>query len=280
MSEGGSRDTSRQQKAATEGDDTSTLLLEQVTSRTDDDLIIADLVVDDFVLDLTEPAADLPALDGFATSWDLPEASRYRGWRLRAKRVFDFVAATGLLLLLAPLMAAVALAVAIESPGRVLFKQSRVGQGGALFSMFKFRSMYTDAEQRLVADPQLRASYRANDYKLPESCDPRLTRLGRFLRKSSLDELPQLFSVLVGDMSLVGPRPVVPDELLRARQHDAYVHAVPGITGTWQVEGRSSVGYPERCDYDNRYLTEWSLLCDIQLLLRTIPAVLLGRGAH
>ncbi len=247
-----------------------------------DNLVVEDLVVSDLggvLVDLTDHL-EARAEQTFETSWVLPASSLYRGWRLTIKRAIDVVLSLVLIVLLAPVMACVALAVALESSGPVLFKQSRIGRGGYAFSMWKFRSMYTDAEERLASDPEMLSLYRANDYKFPESNDPRVTPLGGFLRKSSLDELPQLFSVLGGDMSLVGPRPVVPDELVRSRHGDAYVYATPGITGLWQVEGRSSVGYPERCDYDNRYVEQFSVWGDLWLLVRTIPAVLWCRGAH
>ncbi|NNE72641.1 MAG: sugar transferase [Acidimicrobiales bacterium] len=214
------------------------------------------------------------------TSWTLPAESRYRGWRLGVKRSIDIVLAGIALIVLVPVLLVLALGVKASSPGPLLFSQSRVGKGGRLFPMYKFRSMFPDAEARLIADPELFERYVANNYKLPESEDPRVTPLGRFLRKSSLDELPQFWSVLRGHMSLVGPRPVVPHELESERRNDGYVYARPGITGSWQVEARSDVGYPERCEFDNEYLESWSLWRDFSLLVRTVPAVLAGRGAH
>ncbi len=243
------------------------------------DLVVEDLVIEDLLVDLTDHL-EANVLQPFSTSWKLPETSRYRGWRLHVKRVIDIVLSVVLIVLLAPLLACVALAISLESSGPVLFKQSRIGRGGSPFDMWKFRSMHTNAEQRLAADPEMLAIYRANGYKFPENNDPRVTRLGGVLRRSSLDELPQLFSVLRGEMSLVGPRPVVPDELVRSRHSDAYIYATPGITGLWQVEGRSTVGYPERCAFDNDYVARFTLLGDLWLLVRTVPAVLLSRGAH
>ncbi len=214
------------------------------------------------------------------TSWCLPAESNYRGWKLGVKRGFDIVGAIIALLLLLPVLLILAAAVKLGSPGPVFFRQDRVGFGGTAFGMYKFRSMYIDAEDRLAADPALFERYVANHYKLPESEDPRVTSLGRLLRKASLDELPQFMNVLFGQMSLVGPRPVVGHELATHRTSDGYVFAKPGITGPWQVEARSNVGYPERCAYDNRYLLDWSLTGDVKWLLRTIPAVVTGRGAH
>jgi lipopolysaccharide/colanic/teichoic acid biosynthesis glycosyltransferase len=123
--------------------------------------------------------------------------------------------------------------------------------------------------------------YVENGYKLPEDCDPRITAVGRFLRKSSLDELPQLFNVIRGEMSLVGPRPIVPDELLQYGQRaDDFLAALPGITGSWQVGGRSKVGYPMRAGIELDYVYRWSPLADLTILCRTVPAVLSRNGAH
>ena len=167
-----------------------------------DDLEVDDLIVDDLVVipeptDLVverqlEEQPEEPVQEPFRSSWTLPETSRYCGWRLQVKRGIDVLGAATLLLVLAPIMAIVAIAIALESSGPVLFQQSRIGRNAKPFTMWKFRSMHTDAEARLASDPELLAIYRANDYKFPESNDPRVTRLGGFLRKSSLDELPQL----------------------------------------------------------------------------------------
>jgi lipopolysaccharide/colanic/teichoic acid biosynthesis glycosyltransferase len=169
----------------------------------------------------------------------------------------------------------------VTSRGPALFRQQRVGLGGQTFMMFKFRTMRADAEERLHSDPELWAQYVENDYKLPVSDDPRVTRLGRWLRRTSIDELPQLLNVVAGTMSIVGPRPVT-----RA-QFDAFADVVgpyqavrPGMTGYWQVNGRSDVHYPERAQYDRHYVDEWSLWLDISLILRTPLAVVGGRGAH
>jgi lipopolysaccharide/colanic/teichoic acid biosynthesis glycosyltransferase len=148
--------------------------------------------------------------------------------------------------------------------------------------VFKVRSMHADAEDRLRADPVLYERYVAHGFKLPEADDPRITRVGRILRKSSLDELPQAFSVLVGAMSVVGPRPVVPVELqtLYGDRSDIYLVTKPGLTGLWQVSGRSKVGGEERVRLDEQYIDGWSPLLDVRVLIRTIPAVLTARGAH
>jgi lipopolysaccharide/colanic/teichoic acid biosynthesis glycosyltransferase len=157
-----------------------------------------------------------------------------------------------------------------------------VGAKGRLFRCFKFRSMKRDAEQILRADAALCQKYLTNHFKLPEHEDPRLTRVGRFLRKTSLDELPQLINVLLGQMSLVGPRPIVPAELDHYRHEAAlvFMSLKPGITGAWAVSGRSEIGYPDRALLELEYIRRWSLLSDIAILVRTVPAVLRRRGAH
>jgi len=141
--------------------------------------------------------------------------------------------------------------------------------------------MHRDAEERLRRDPSLYARYVANSYKLPEETDPRLTRIGRFMRKTSLDELPQLINVLIGDMSLVGPRPIVPEELEQyAHGAAVFLSLKPGMTGAWAVNGRSHIGYPDRADIELAYVRNWSLWRDLGILSNTVPAVLRGRGAH
>ena len=204
-----------------------------------------------------------------------------KGWQLLLKRLVDLIGASAGLLFLSPLFGLVALAVKVESRGPVSFGHRRVGLNGRTFTCYKFRSMHSDAEERLQADPALHAEYVANAYKLPEGRDPRLTAVGRFLRKTSLDELPQLVNVLNGEMSLVGPRPIVPKEL------DQYGHGAPvflsikpGMTGAWQINGRSHVGYPDRADIELDYVRTWSLMRDLWILFKTLPVVLARRGAH
>lgn len=204
-----------------------------------------------------------------------------RGRQFFLKRILDLALTSAALVILSPVFIAIALAVRLESRGPVLFGQLRLGQNGRRFRCLKFRSMHRDAEARLNADPALKRKYVANSYKLPEDEDPRLTKVGRFLRKTSLDELPQLLNVVKGDMSLVGPRPIVPQEL---EQYGAaapvFLSLKPGITGAWQVDGRSLVGYPDRADMEVEYVRTWSLGRDLMILLRTVPAVALRRGAH
>ncbi len=198
-----------------------------------------------------------------------------------AKRVFDVVVASVALLVLLPVLLLIALAIFITSPGRVSFRQTRVGLHGEDFRIFKFRTMVRDAERRLVTDAKLREIYLANDHKVPAALDTRVTRLGRFLRKTSLDELPQLLNVLRGHMSLVGPRPVVPGELFRYGRYTSLYESVrPGVTGLWQASGRSNVRYDERVKLDAEYVQNWSFGRDLKIILKTVPAVLKSHGAH
>ncbi len=198
-----------------------------------------------------------------------------------AKRVMDVAVSAVALLSLSPLFVAVWLAIRIWDPGPSLFAQQRLGLGGNRFLLYKFRSMRVDAEAALKADPALYQRYVDNDFKLPEAEDPRISPLGRFLRRSSLDELPQLFNVLRGDMSLVGPRPIVPDEIAHYQPYaDLFLAVRPGVTGLWQVSGRSDVRYPERAFMDLDYIGNNSVAKDLRILLRTVPAVLGRKGAH
>jgi exopolysaccharide production protein ExoY len=209
------------------------------------------------------------------------QVPRLHALQVVLKRSFDVVLATLALAVLAPVLALVALAVRIDSPGSVLFRQRRLGVGGRPFTIYKFRSMRVDAEEVLRANPELYQQYLDNDYKLPPEADPRISRLGRFLRGSSLDELPQLVNVLCGDMSLVGPRPIVPNEIKEyGQQALTFLGVKPGVTGYWQVSGRSDIGYPERAELDVNYIMGWSLALDLKILCMTVPAVLARRGAH
>lgn len=221
-------------------------------------------------------AAYLPAIDRRTTT---PcETAAY----VITKRAIDVPAALILLVALAPLMLILALAIRLTSRGPILFGHERLGRKGRTFRCYKFRTMYADAEHKLLSDPVLYSAYVANDYKLPDGRDPRVTPFGAFLRKSSLDELPQLFNVFRGDMSLVGPRPIVQDELdlWYSDRGALLLKAYPGLTGRWQVMGRSALGYPERVGIELAYVREWSLLGDLRYLVGTVPAVLGRHGAH
>jgi exopolysaccharide biosynthesis polyprenyl glycosylphosphotransferase len=204
-----------------------------------------------------------------------------RAEQLLVKRAVDIVGSLFLLVLLAPVLAVIAVLVALDSPGPVVFSQRRLGRFGRPIRCYKFRSMFVDAEARLFADPALFRRYVEHDYKLPASIDTRITRVGRFLRRMSLDELPQLWNVLKGEMSLVGPRPIVPDEIHHYNGEGPLLLSLkPGITGQWQVSGRSAVAYPARAAVELEYVEGWSLWRDLGIMLRTLPAVLAARGAH
>jgi exopolysaccharide biosynthesis polyprenyl glycosylphosphotransferase len=193
------------------------------------------------------------------------------------KRVFDLVVATGLMIILAPVFAAIAIAIRLDSPGPIFFRQQRVGENGQLFWMLKFRSMMADADAHL--DQVLR--YDDQGHVVHKSADdPRVTRVGRYLRRTSLDELPQLFNVLRGEMTLVGPRPEQPWLVDRYEPWQRKRFAVPqGITGWWQVNGRSDKPMHLHTEDDLYYIQNYSLLLDLHILWRTIGAVFKGRGA-
>ena len=198
------------------------------------------------------------------------------------KRLIDIVGATVLLLVLSPLFALISAAIRLTTSGPVLYRQTRMGYEGQAFTVLKFCTMYADADTRLhellARDPQCRAEYEQY-HKLQN--DPRVTAVGQWLRRYSLDELPQLVNVLRGDMSLVGPRAYMPEELFQMRGLNRVVlQAPPGITGLWQVSGRNSVSFSTRVDLDVHYVHNWSPWLDLYLLARTLPVVLSGRGAH
>lgn len=198
------------------------------------------------------------------------------------KRVIDVFASSALLLLLAPVMAGIALLIRREAKAPIFYAQNRLGRDGRTFRMWKFRSMLPDSaallEELLRNDPAARAEWEAN-HKLRN--DPRITALGSVLRKTSLDELPQLWNVLKGDMSLVGPRPIVNDEIVKYGEgYDFYKRVVPGLTGLWQVSGRSETTYDERVGLDIYYVRNWSPWLDVYLLARTVTVVLTGKGSY
>lgn len=200
--------------------------------------------------------------------------------RSRAKRALDLALALAVTPIVLPVGLVCAILVKLTSPGPALFRQQRIGLAGEPFPMYKFRTMREDAEERLHSDPELWQRYVDNDYKLPAELDSRITTVGRLMRRSSLDELPQILNVLTGSMSMVGPRPVVPGEVDKyGSQRDVYLSARPGITGAWQVSGRSDVDYPDRVDLDVEYVRAWSLWLDLKILVKTPKAVLSARGA-
>jgi exopolysaccharide production protein ExoY len=198
------------------------------------------------------------------------------------KRTFDIMVALIALVLTSPLFLFAALTVMLSSQGPVFFRHERIGYGGKYFTLFKFRTMVVDADVQLrrllTEDVIARAEWEACQ-KL--TYDPRVTLGGQLLRLSSLDELPQLINVIRGEMSLVGPRPIVEAEIPRYREKFAdYLLARPGITGSWQVSGRNDVSFEKRTECDRAYVRDWSFLGDIMIILKTIPAVLLSRGCY
>lgn len=197
------------------------------------------------------------------------------------KRLFDIVTSTTLLLLLSPLFIYLYFKISRDG-GSVVYGHTRVGMQGKKFNCYKFRSMVINSQEvlahLLATDPVAKAEW-DKDFKLKN--DPRITKIGHFIRKTSIDELPQLLNVLKGDMSLVGPRPVTEKELERYRQYVKYYLAVrPGITGLWQISGRNDITYNERIRLDVRYIITWSLLKDFIILFKTISVVLFRKGAY
>ena len=199
---------------------------------------------------------------------------------MAAKRALDVAGSLALIVLTAPLMIATAIAIKLESRGPVFFRQPRAGRRNTSFKLIKFRSMYIDAEERKKDLDQLNEAGDGVMFKIRE--DPRVTRVGRFLRRFSLDELPQLFNVLRGEMSLVGPRPLIFPETAALEEdwHLRRLELRPGLTGPWQVYGRSQSPFQEMVRFDYQYVAGWSLARDIEILLATLPAVLSGRGAY
>ncbi|HXS47258.1 MAG TPA: sugar transferase [Solirubrobacterales bacterium] len=227
------------------------------------------------LFDALGPSVELDDVEGITvlgiTPPVLPRSSRF------LKRAMDIVGAGLLLAIAAPFLIAIAIAIKLDSPGPVFFRQTRIGRGGSRFKLVKCRTMSVDAEQRRE---DLLTQSKDPGWLLLDH-DPRVTRVGHFLRLSSLDELPQLWNVLKGEMSLVGPRPIVEDE---DRQLDGWrrtrIDLTPGITGLWQVLGRTSIPFEEMIKLDYLYVTNWSLWTDVSLMLKTLPAVLLKRGAN
>jgi len=197
----------------------------------------------------------------------------------RAKRTLDVAASLALIVLLSPLLLLLALLVRLSGPGPVVFSQVRVGRGGRPITVRKFRSMVADAEELQADVIELNEHRDGPLFKM--RADPRVTPLGRWMRKLSLDELPQLFNVLEGSMSLVGPRPALPDEVAQYPPELMRRLCVnPGLTGLWQVSGRSDLSWDESVALDLSYVDQCSIWLDLQILIRTIPAVVLARGAY
>jgi exopolysaccharide biosynthesis polyprenyl glycosylphosphotransferase len=204
--------------------------------------------------------------------------TRLTGWKIALKRLIDIAGSSAMLLLLSPLLSVIGVAIKLDSPGRVLFTQTRLGRGERPFTCYKFRSMWEHAEE---ARPELSGlnEIAGPIFKIRE--DPRVTRVGRIIRRFSLDELPQLVNVFRGDMSLVGPRPPLPSEVeVYEDWHHERLRIPSGMTGLWQVMGRSDLTFDEMVMLDLYYAENWSLWLDFKILLRTIPTILFARGAY
>jgi exopolysaccharide biosynthesis polyprenyl glycosylphosphotransferase len=194
------------------------------------------------------------------------------------KRALDLTSATLGIVALLPLFLCVAAAIKLDSPGPVFYRQVRIGKDARKFRMLKFRSMRQDAECHIT---ELLQSNEVTGPMFKIRRDPRVTRVGRFLRRYSLDELPQLVNVVLGDMSLVGPRPPLVSEVERYEEWElGRLRAVPGITGLWQVSGRTEVPFDDMVRLDLHYIRNWSFALDVEILMRTLPAVLTTRGAY
>lgn len=217
-----------------------------------------------------------------STDWIATAPAHERIAFARRKRALDVIVAGFLLTLSLPFVLVVAIAIKADG-GPVLFRQTRIGRGGRRFYLVKLRTMVEDAEEVLRADPAMRADHVSNCFKLHPELDPRITKVGRFLRSSSLDELPQLVAVIKGEMSMVGPRPVVEPELVEYEKRgalDLYLAVRPGLTGLWQVSGRSALGYSQRVQCDRAYVEGWTLRSDLKILVRTVGVVLRRSGAY
>jgi exopolysaccharide biosynthesis polyprenyl glycosylphosphotransferase len=202
----------------------------------------------------------------------------WQGWHAWAKRALDITVAVIALIVLAPLMAVIAIAIKLDSRGPVIFRQTRCGKDGKPFTFLKFRGMTEDAERRQA---ELLELNEADGPIFKIRHDPRVTRVGRFIRRTSLDELPQFWNVLRGEMSLVGPRPPIPSEVaVYEPWHRNRLACVPGITGLWQVSGRSDLTFKEMVELDIDYITRWSLWVDLRIIVRTLVVVVLARGAY
>ncbi|NOU92956.1 exopolysaccharide biosynthesis polyprenyl glycosylphosphotransferase [Paenibacillus sp. LMG 31456] len=201
-----------------------------------------------------------------------------RGLGLFAKRIMDIIAASILIIFISPIYVLTAIAIKLDSKGSIIYKQQRIGRNGKTFSMLKFRSMVSDADVLLK---KLKNKNEIDGIAFKMKDDPRITKVGKFIRKYSIDELPQLFNVLIGNMSLVGPRPPLPHEVERYGDWEwRRLEVLPGITGLWQVSGRSDLSFQQWMSLDIYYIENWSIAFDIKILMKTIPVVLKGEGAY
>lgn len=205
--------------------------------------------------------------------------SRKRIYRI-TKRLFDFFASLMAIIILSPIFLLISILIKIDSKGHIIYKHKRIGKNGRYIYLYKFRTMYSDADKRLnelLKDPKIKKEWEEN-FKLDD--DPRITKIGNFLRKTSLDELPQLFNILKSDMSLVGPRPVIDGEIEKyGRNKDKFLSVLPGLTGWWACNGRSDIDYNERMKLELYYVDHCSIFLDIKCILKTILAVFKKSGA-
>jgi lipopolysaccharide/colanic/teichoic acid biosynthesis glycosyltransferase len=208
----------------------------------------------------------------YADELNPQQANRY------LKALVDYLIVIPVLLVTWPVFLILAIAVKLDSPGPIIHRRRVLGRDGRIFDALKFRTMFVNGDEILACHPKLRAELDKN-YKL--KCDPRVTRVGKLMRKFSLDELPQLFNVVAQEMSLIGPRIITPDEVVKyGRWGRTLVTVMPGLTGLWQVSGRSDTSYDERVKLDMDYINSWSVWLDIKILFKTIPAVMKGDGAY
>jgi len=218
--------------------------------------------------------ANVPPDDEPAEAFVIREPMAYR----IAKRVFDLFVATAALALLVPIIPLIAVMIKLDTPGPVFFRQQRVGRRGRAFAFYKFRSMFVDADER---KQEVEALNEQDGPVFKVRSDPRVTNVGRFLRRSSLDEIPQIFNVVKGEMSIVGPRPPLPSEVLRYQPwHRRRLEVTPGITCLWQISGRSHLRNNERMRLDMEYHKQRSLRTDLVIFFKTIPAVIARKGAY
>lgn len=211
----------------------------------------------------------------------MPQSKINNSYYLGFKRVMDVTLAGLALIVLSPVFLVVLIINQVDKSDRgpLLYKQIRMGYHGEKFGMYKFRSMVVNADEKLHANKELYAKYVANNYKLEPADDPRITKVGAFLRKTSIDEIPQFINILKDDMSLVGPRPVVEAELV---EYDAekLLSVKPGAMGLWQASGRSEIGYPERAEIEMEYIDNASLGFDIKIMLMNLFNIFRGKGAY
>jgi lipopolysaccharide/colanic/teichoic acid biosynthesis glycosyltransferase len=258
-------------------------LAEDAAADTDPTIILPATEGDaDVVVDLTPPSR--PVIVDLVTTVEPPEDLSTgllvaSWWQLALKRAIDIAGSLALLVLLSPVLLVTAIAIAVSSEGGVIHRQGRIGRNGRPFTMLKFRSMIDGAHEQRHLYEHRNSHEQGPVFKIPD--DPRVTRVGRVIRRFSIDELPQLVNVLKGDMSLVGPRPPLPEEFgtYNVRQQLRTL-ATPGLTCIWQVSGRSDVDFDSWVDMDLEYIKRWTLRLDVALLAKSVPAVIAGHGAY